>query len=241
GQTPAVEQRFLWAMLAAHGWALLHLWGTARVAGLRKAAASDGDLCVMLGLALGSLKASLDRADSPHLALGGMIATVLLLSLSLRALAAAGGWSIRARFAAALLGALLAVRSWPQLDPRSAAAWVAFLPRAQVPDDQIVPDELRGAIATMQKAVAAQRCFYTLDSNGVWYYLFERPSCSRFHQLTYARSQEAQLEVVDALRRERPEIILFRGYDSAPGVDEPANAEHRVYGYVLREYRPRSV
>jgi len=241
GRTPAIEHRFLWAMLAAHGWTLVHFWGTAREAGLRAIAVRDGDLCVMLGLALGSLKGSLDRADGAHLALGGMIATVLLLSLALRSLIAAQGWSIRARFAAALLGAALAVHAWPRLDPRSAAAWIAFLPGARVPDAQVIPDDLHGVIASMQSAVATQRCFYTLDSNGVWYYLFDRPSCSRFHQITYARTQEAQLEVVDALHREHPEIILFRQYGSPPAVDEPANAEHLVYAYVLREYRPRTV
>jgi hypothetical protein len=241
GRTPAVEQRFLWAMLAAHGWTLAHLWGTAREAGLRAIAYRDADLCVMLGLALGSLKGSLDRADWAHLTLGGMIATVLLLSLAMRTLAAAKGWTTRVRFAAALLGALLAVQAWPKFDPRLAAVHVAAVLAPVPADDQIVPEDVRAAVATVQKAVAAQRCFYTLDSSGVWYYLFDRPSCSRFHQVTYARPQEAQLEVVDALHRERPEIILFRGYGSAPGVDEPANAEHLVYAYVLREYRPYSL
>jgi len=243
GRTPAVEQRFLWPILAAHGWTLLHLWGTAREAGLRGIAARDGDLCVLLALSLGSLKPSLDRADGGHLALAGMSATVLLLSLSMRALIAAGGWSIRARFAASLLGAYLVVQAWPQLDPRQAAAHLAALRGATVADDQIVPEDVRAAVAGMREAVAAQRCFYVLDSKAVWYYLFDRPSCSRFHQIVYARSKEAQLEVVDALDRERPENVLFRDYDSGADADGVllANGAHLVYAYVLREYRPRSV
>lgn len=240
GNTPALQQRFLWAILAAHGWTLLHLWGTAREAGLRGMARRDGDLCVMLALALASLKGSLDRADSPHLALGGMIASVLLISLAMRALVAAGGWSIRARFVAALVGAYLVVLAWPQLDPRGAVSHLASLRGAIVPDDQIVPEDVRSAVAGMWKAVAAQPCFSTLDSTGVWYYLFDRPSCSRFHQINYARSREAQLEVIDALRRERPENILVGDYPSGAvsGRFPQANEEHLVYAYVLREYRP---
>jgi hypothetical protein len=241
GATPAVQQRFLWVMLAAHGWTLVHLWGTAREAGFRGIAARDGDLCVMLGLALGSLKGSLDRADGAHLALGGMIATALLLSLSIRTLVAGEGWSMRVRLAAALIGAYLVVQASPQLDPRRAVPLVAGLRRAAVADDRIVPEDVRAAIASVQKTVAEQRCFFTLDSSGLWYYLLDRPSCSRFHHIVYARSQEAQLEVVEALRRERPGIILFRDYDSPFVADGPANGEHLVYAFVLREYRPRSV
>lgn len=241
GRTPAVQQRFLWVMLAAHGWTLAHLWGTARESGVRGIAARDGDLCVMLGLALGSLKGSLDRADEPHLALGGMIATALLLSLSMRTLVAGEGWSMRARLAAALVGAYLVVQAWPQLDPRRAVPLVAGLRRAAVADDRIVPQDVRAAIASVQKPVAQQRCFFTLDSSGLWYYLLDRPSCSRFHQIAYARSQEAQLEVVEALRRERPGVILFREYDSPLVTDGPANSGHLVYAFVLREYRPWSI
>src|SRR5262249_4534216 len=101
--------------------------------------------------------------------------------------------------------------------------------------------DVREAVGAMKPIVARQQCFYTLDSAGVWFYLFDRPSCSRFHQITYARSEQAQLEVIEALRRERPEVILFRGYDSWPGVDEPANAGPPVPPHALREYRPRSV
>src|SRR3712207_8788263 len=31
-------------------------------------------------------------------------------------------------------------------------------------------------------------CFFTLTSEGVWYYLLELPSCSRFHHVVYART-----------------------------------------------------
>jgi hypothetical protein len=239
--TPAVQQRFLWTMLAAHGWTLVYLWGTAREAGLKGMAVRDGDLCVMLGLALGSLKGSLDRADGAHLALGGIIATALLLSLSLRTLAAGEGWSMRARLAAALIGAYLVVQASPHLDPRRAVAQVAGLDRAAVADDHIVPQDVKAAIASVQETVAKQRCFYTLDSSGVWYYLLDRPSCSRFHHIVYARSREAQLEVVQALRRERPEVILFGDSDRPFVPDGPANGEHLIYSFVLREYRPRSI
>jgi hypothetical protein len=183
----------------------------------------------------------LDRADAPHLGLGGMIATVLLISLLLRTLAAAHGWSIAARFAAALLAAFLTVRAWPQLDPRAAAAHVSDLRGALAKDDQVVSARLRSVVAAMRPTVARQRCFYTLDSNGMWYYFFDRRSCSRFHQVNYARTREAQFEVIDALDRERPDVLLFRDPDSAAHDDGPANGEQLVYSYVLREYRPMAL
>jgi hypothetical protein len=240
-KTPAVEHRFFWAMLAGHGWTLLHLWGTAREGGLRAVVLRDGDLCVLLALALASLRGSLDRADGAHLALGGIVATVLLLSLSLRALVAAGGWSARARIVAAVVAASLSVHSRRQLDPRRAAAHLVALRGALADDDRVVPEAVRTAVATLRTAVAAQRCFYTLDSNGVWYYLFDRPSCSRFHQIEYARTRDAQRDVIEALRRERPEVIFFRDPAAVAHEDGPANGEHLVYSYVLREYRPAAM
>src|SRR5207244_8884712 len=56
----------------------------------------------------------------------------------------------------------------------------------------------------------------------------------------YARTRSAQAELVEDLRRERPNLLLFRnaGYGNAVDGVSVANSSHLVLAYVLSAYRP---
>jgi len=62
---------------------------------------------------------------------------------------------------------------------------------------------------------AGENCAGEIHST-VWYYLFDRPSCSAFYEPAYARSAGAQREVIAELKLYRPfagaRRILRAGY-----------------------------
>ena len=93
------------------------------------------------------------------------------------------------------------------------------------------------AVEEMRPEVKDMECFYTLNSEGVWYYYFKKPSCSRYHMLQWAMTKEASYEIIDSLRNKRPRVILFSNYNSNRGlVTFYANSE--VYDFVYQNYRP---
>jgi hypothetical protein len=83
-------------------------------------------------------------------------------------------------------------------------------------------------------------CFWTLTSEGIWYHLLDRPSCTRFHQVVYARAAEAQAEVVADLERTRPPVLLFANDEWWNRVDgvPVAITNRTIAEYVLSRYRP---
>ena len=80
----------------------------------------------------------------------------------------------------------------------------------------------------MRPEVKDMECFYTLNSEAVWYYYFKKPSCSRYHMLQWAIPKEASHEIISSLRDKQPEVILFSNYNSSRGlVTSHLNPEER--------------
>ncbi len=93
------------------------------------------------------------------------------------------------------------------------------------------------AVEEMRPEVKDMECFYTLNSEAVWYYYFKKPSCSRYHMLQWAIPKEASHEIISSLRDKQPEVILFSNYNSSRGlVTSHLNPE--VYTFVYKNYRP---
>jgi hypothetical protein len=88
--------------------------------------------------------------------------------------------------------------------------------------------------------MAGASCFFTLSSEGLWYYLLRKPSCSRFHHLVYARTREAEAEVVASLARERPPVVLVENDNWSFRIDGVPIAVTNpvIVQYVLSHYRP---
>jgi hypothetical protein len=93
------------------------------------------------------------------------------------------------------------------------------------------------AVEEMRPEVKDMECFYTLNSEGVWYYYFKKPSCSRYHMLQWAITKEGSYEVINSLRNKRPRVILFSNYNSNRGL-VTFNSNPEVYDFVYQNYRP---
>ncbi len=108
------------------------------------------------------------------------------------------------------------------------------------PDSSIVKSDYQQAVATLGQEVRASSCFFTMTSEGVWYYLFNQPSCSRFHHLVYARNLAAQEELVADLEKTKPSLILFSNNFWSNSIDGVSifNSNALVTRYVMKHYQP---
>lgn len=107
-------------------------------------------------------------------------------------------------------------------------------------DSKLLPADYVAAVGALKKEIQSSAAFFTLTNEGVWYYLFETPSCSRFHQLFYARDTAAQKEVIDSLEQKQPRVILFQNVFWSNRIDNVSvfNSNAPVVRFVLENYRP---
>jgi len=210
-------------------------------------------LVVMATVSLAFLRTALERSDQPHILWGSMPSLMLLASACAARLDALWreshpgvplwGGSRATRSLALALG-LLAVLS-PLASPREAARILEGYARAlEHRDEEILPPDVRQAAAEMAGHAAASRSFLALNNEGIWYFLLNRPSCSRFHHLAYARTAAAQQEVIAGLEALQPEIVLMPAASEAPSASGEIDgvsvfdANAPILRYAMEHYRP---
>jgi hypothetical protein len=211
--------------------------------GLTSLRRDQPEIWVCLLASLSGFRLWTDRADDFHLAIAAISAIPLAFALVLRGLPRPAGGEARFHPAiapAALL--LLGLVPFAPLDtlglPRAVrSVWNASR-EVRTPDAKLVPASYLEAAAAIKPSLGD--CFFTLTSEGIWYHLLDRPSCSRFHHVVYARTAEAQQEIVEALEEERPPLILVEnGFWSNHIDDVPVSVTNPVvWKYVMIHYRP---
>ena len=234
-----------WIMVLAQAAGVGFLAWRWRVEGsLRGVARLDGEVLLTLAASLLAARAMLDRPEFIHTTWGAVPAFMLVVALASRARAALDPATLASPvYRLAALGALTlaAALHAPNLDPPLALARLRRnLASLGTPDAAVLLPDYARAREVVAPELAGASCFYTLTSEGAWYYLLGLPACSRFHQLLNARTDRAQREVVEALQRERPPVILHsNGFwsGSVDGVPFPA-ATPAVARYVAIHYRP---
>ena len=93
------------------------------------------------------------------------------------------------------------------------------------------------AVEEMYSEIQGMECFYTLTSEGIWYYYFNKPSCSRHHATVHVIGKKASDEVVNTLSIKQPDIILFSNYYSRKSFYN-SHLLPEIYQFVYKNYRP---
>jgi len=120
----------------------------------------------------------------------------------------------------------------------SQAAMTAISLRGEHTD--LMPADFELARNTIQPTLADDACVFTMTSEGLWYYALGRPSCSRFHEVTYGRTNGAQAEIVADLAAHAPPVIVFSADSTYLTFDDlsVASTNAEVTRWVLANYRP---
>lgn len=116
-----------------------------------------------------------------------------------------------------------------------------FPVRLSTPDYQIIQPDYLEALTVMQPEIQQQFCFYTLTSEGLWYYLFNQPSCSKYSYVLYAKPTVAQQEVIEELEQTQPDILLLSNamwYQNPWDRVLKTDSASLIYQNVLQNYRP---
>jgi len=241
---PAVLVCLFGPLVALHAAACIRLWRARRARGSwRAAAVAEPDVVLSLALSASCARSWIDRADDLHLELAAWTSLPLLLSLARPALAFAASlrWTRVACAAAVCAVALAGLLGMPVADPVLAGLRIRDAMAASTTrDEHVLPASYLEAARIVSAELRPSDCFWTLTSEGVWYHLVRRPSCTRFHQVVYARAAEAQGEVIADLERTRPPVILFANEEWWNRVDGvPVAVSNRaIQSYVLSRYRP---
>jgi len=96
------------------------------------------------------------------------------------------------------------------------------------------------ALNAVRPEVSQSSCFFTLTQEGIWYYLLNKPSCSKFSIIFYARTTNAQKTVIREVETTKPSIVLFSSTTRVSTFDgiSTADAVPIIYRYFLNHYRP---
>ncbi|NJO44659.1 MAG: hypothetical protein HC835_02960 [Oscillatoriales cyanobacterium RM2_1_1] len=137
---------------------------------------------------------------------------------------------------------MIILLSEPGFNLKNAVHWIGKFPIAvKHADAQLIKPDYLQAWIEMQPEISQQSCFFTLTSEGLWYYLFNRPSCSKYSYVLYAKPTVAQETVLTELAETQPDILLLTNemWFQNPW-DEILKSESAalIYQGVLENYRP---
>ncbi len=107
-------------------------------------------------------------------------------------------------------------------------------------DSLIIAPRYLEPVKRMTPYLKNEEYFYPLTSEGIWFYMFNLKSPTRFHQMLYARTDEFQQEVVTALKVKKPGYILMDTATILSAIDSTSifNSNHLITQYVLNCYKP---
>jgi hypothetical protein len=109
------------------------------------------------------------------------------------------------------------------------------------PDSKLLKPDYLEAWNTLKPEIEQQSCFFTLTSEGLWYYLFDKPSCSKYSYVLYAKPTVAQETVIQELNQTKPDILLLTNeiwYQNPWDEVLKTESASLIYQNVLTTYRP---
>ena len=109
--------------------------------------------------------------------------------------------------------------------------------QAGTPDSRIVPPGIMKAVDELRPLLADQECVSVLVPSAVWYYLFDKASCSKFHVLPYASAPVAQDEMVRELEAATPLYVVRAAPADEVDWGDMARKLPTVFAYVDSHYR----
>ena len=107
-----------------------------------------------------------------------------------------------------------------------------------IPDDQV--QQIQKVVAYIQENTEPNEKIFDFTSQGAYYFFADRPSVTRFHQVSYASTPSMQEEVIAALERDKTRLVLFKTggwFDAVDGIR--VEERHALIAVYLQEnYEP---
>lgn len=102
-----------------------------------------------------------------------------------------------------------------------------------IPDDQVA--QIQKVVAYIQENTVEAEKIFDFTSQGAYYFFADRPSVTRFHQVSYASTPAMQQEVIAALEQDQTRLVLFKTggwFDAVDGI--PVEERHPLIAAYLQ-------
>jgi hypothetical protein len=194
------------------------------------------------------MRITLDRSDIGHAYHGALITTFLVIYLIYLGykhqiepqLSQLNITPIQQSLTVLLL--IVIILSEPGFNLVRGMEKITQLPDAlSTPNQELLKPDYLEAWNTLKPEIEQQSCFFTLTSEGLWYYLFDKPSCSKYSYVLYAKPTVAQQEVIQELNETKPDILLLTNemwYQNPWDEILKSESASLIYQNVLTTYRP---
>lgn len=208
-----------------------------------------GGFIAIFAMSLVFLRMSADRSDTRHLFDASLPAVLLLVFLVSALIIKFGitGDSVEVKtienrkpLVSLLFPAFLVMAILINNPVTSAVRAIKHIDNYGAADSVIIAPGYTEAVKVMTPYLKSEKYIYPLTSEGIWFFLFNLKSPTRFHQLLYARTDGFQLEVVDALEAKKPGYVILNPETMFTSIDSTTvfNTNKTVARYVLKNYRP---
>jgi hypothetical protein len=94
-------------------------------------------------------------------------------------------------------------------------------------------DEILNTIAYIQQNTRPSETIFDFSNQGGYYFFANRPSPTKYHQISYASTKRMQLKVIADLERHKPKLVIFRTGSWFDKIDNVDNVERN---YLVAEY-----
>ena len=105
--------------------------------------------------------------------------------------------------------------------------------RVDIPNDQ--SEQVQKVVAYIQENTAQNEKIFDFTSQGAYYFFADRPSVTRFHQVSYASTPAMQQEVISSLEQDKTRLVLFKTGGWFDAVDDiPVEERHPLIAAYLQ-------
>lgn len=105
--------------------------------------------------------------------------------------------------------------------------------RLDIPDDQV--EQVQKVVAYIKENTAENEKIFDFTSQGAYYFFANRPSVTRFHQVSYASTSAMQREIISALEQDETRLVLFKTGGWFDAVDDiPVEERHPLIAAYLQ-------
>ena len=110
--------------------------------------------------------------------------------------------------------------------------------KVDIPDDQV--EQVQKVVAYIQENTAEHEKIFDFTSQGAYYFFANRPSVTRFHQVSYASTPAMQREIISDLETDKTRLVIFKTGGWFDAVDDiPVEERHPlIAAYLETNYTP---
>ncbi len=105
--------------------------------------------------------------------------------------------------------------------------------RLDIPDDQV--EQVQKVVAYIKENTTENEKIFDFTSQGAYYFFANRPSVTRFHQVSYASTAAMQQEIISVLEQDETRLVLFKTGGWFDAVDDiPVEERHPLIAAYLQ-------